>query len=72
MIPGALFAICAIAARRGSGANPLPLLDGLCLFGLVGETIGRLGCHFYGCCFGRPVAQDPAHFSAWSVAYIHK
>lgn len=71
MIPGALLAIAIIAARRD--VSPLLLLDGLCLFGLIGETIGRLGCHFYGCCFGRPSLATPGSaFSAFSVVYINK
>ncbi|GAX80651.1 hypothetical protein CEUSTIGMA_g8086.t1 [Chlamydomonas eustigma] len=70
LIPGAMLAIFCICAVRG--INPLLLLDGLALFGLVGEAIGRLGCHFYGCCFGRPAMENPQHFTAWSVVYIHK
>ncbi len=78
MIPGAVAAIYAISTQRGT--SPLLLLDGLCLFGLFGESIGRLGCHFYGCCFGRPIGGDKeqqdaspaAAFTPWSVVYIHR
>jgi prolipoprotein diacylglyceryltransferase len=35
--------------------SPLLLLDALCLFALVGDMVGRVGCHFYGCCFGLPL-----------------
>ncbi len=41
-------------------ANPLRLLDALCTFAFVGDCVGRLGCHFYGCCFGRPILQRAA------------
>lgn len=34
---------------------PFPLLgDALCLGGLVMMSIGRIGCHEYGCCAGKP------------------
>ncbi len=67
-------------------ANPLLLLDGLCMFAFVGDCIGRLGCHWYGCCFGRPLqpTATAVHsegatssltaqpFNRWSVVYLHK
>lgn len=32
----------------------LPLFDGCALGIALGESIGRIGCHTYGCCWGKP------------------
>jgi len=37
----------------------------------MAESIGRLGCHFYGCCFGRPISKDMKFISSLGVMYIH-
>ena len=71
VIPGAVAAIVIIAAKRG--VNPLLICDGLCMFVLQGELIGRLGCHFYGCCFGMPANDGRVKsYSRFSVVYFHK
>ena len=46
----------------------LTLLDGLSMFTFLADFIGRLGCHYYGCCFGKPLTK----FSPFGVIYIHK
>ena len=71
VIPGAVAAIVLIAAWRG--LNPLLICDGLCMFVLQGELIGRLGCHFYGCCFGMPANDGSVKsYTRFSVVYFHK
>jgi len=35
---------------------PVPVLgDSLCLGGIVIMAVGRIGCHYYGCCTGKPI-----------------
>lgn len=71
VIPGAVAAIIIIATWRG--VNPLLICDGLCMFVLQGELIGRLGCHFYGCCFGMPANDGSVKsYNRFSVVYFHK
>lgn len=40
-------------ARR-QGRRLLPVLDQMIPFAALGHAIGRIGCFFNGCCFGRP------------------
>lgn len=44
----------------------LPLFDGCSLAVALGEAIGRIGCHTYGCCWGKPSA------GLFSIAYQNK
>jgi phosphatidylglycerol:prolipoprotein diacylglycerol transferase len=48
--------------------SAIKLLDGLSMFAFLAEAIGRLGCHYYGCCFGKPCNK----FRVFSVLYINK
>jgi len=35
---------------------PIAILgDSLCLGGIVTMSVGRIGCHYYGCCTGKPI-----------------
>ncbi len=50
--------------------RPLPLADLLCVSIPLGHAFGRVGCFFYGCCWGRisdsPLAvRFPMHSPAW-------
>jgi len=59
------FAWC-IAKREA----PLPLADLFCTAIPLGHAFGRVGCFFYGCCYGRlspsPLAVSfPSHSPAW-------
>ncbi|KAG1662561.1 hypothetical protein FOA52_003940 [Chlamydomonas sp. UWO 241] len=69
VIPGAVVGIGAVSLWRTN--HPFALIDGLALFLLVGELIGRLGCHFYGCCFGMPATRDASVYARWAVMYLH-
>lgn len=39
---------------RATGVNFLTYCDGAALALSLGEAIARVGCHVYGCCWGRP------------------
>jgi phosphatidylglycerol:prolipoprotein diacylglycerol transferase len=59
------FAWCLIKKER-----PLALADLLCTLVPLGHACGRIGCFFYGCCYGRvsdsPLAVTfPMHSPAW-------
>ena len=61
----AYFAWCIV--RR---ENFTALSDHLCAVIPLGHAFGRIGCFFYGCCYGRRSASDfavcfPAHSPAW-------
>ena len=61
----AFFAWCAVKRER-----PLALADLLCVAIPLGHAFGRIGCFFYGCCWGRvsasPLAVSfPRHSPAW-------
>jgi len=55
-------------SKSRPSASVLRLIDGLAMFAFLAEAIGRLGCHFYGCCFGRPLKRT----SPFSVLYLNK
>lgn len=59
------FAWCFFKKER-----PLALADLLCVLVPLGHACGRIGCFFYGCCYGRlsssPLAVSfPSHSPAW-------
>lgn len=37
--------------------------DSICLGGIVTMSVGRIGCHYYGCCTGKPVNSN------WAIKY---
>lgn len=49
-----------------TGANFWLLLDTAAFAMPLGEALGRVGCHLYGCCWGRKKA------SGWRVTYSHE
>lgn len=54
--------------------HPLALADVLCTALPLGHAFGRVGCFFYGCCYGRldasPLAVSfPPHSPAWMEQY---
>ena len=54
--------------------NPLALADLMATVVPLGHACGRIGCFFYGCCYGRlsdsPLAVSfPAHSPAWVEQY---
>jgi len=42
-----------------NGIDPLLLLDTAAFTMPLSEALGRLGCHLYGCCWGRPTRSFP-------------
>ncbi|MEC7524585.1 MAG: prolipoprotein diacylglyceryl transferase family protein [Myxococcota bacterium] len=62
-VPGG--ALGMLAAGRWLGLDVVRILE-LSLPGLgVGHALGRLGCFFGGCCYGRPFD------GAWAITYSH-
>lgn len=59
MLHGGVFgAIVAIAGYTWyTGTSALILFDGAAIGVTVGESIARLGCYVYGCCWGRPTTS---------------
>ena len=62
-VPGGVLAM--LAAGRWLGLDVLRVLErSLPALG-IGHALGRLGCFFGGCCYGRPFG------GAWAVRYTH-
>ena len=62
----ATFFVWCVAKRE----RPLALADLLCTVVPLGHACGRIGCFFYGCCYGRRCASPfavefPRHSPAW-------
>jgi phosphatidylglycerol---prolipoprotein diacylglyceryl transferase len=53
-------ALSTIAFSAVTGHPLLPLMDAVVRAGPLGHAIGRLGCLFYGCCYGRPTTAPLA------------
>lgn len=54
----ALFLIIALWPRlRAQSVDPFWLFDRTLVACFLASAIGRIGCHTYGCCYGRPVAH---------------
>ncbi len=51
--------------------SPLPVLDSFFLYLPVGQAIGRLGCFFNGCCYGRPSSLPWAIKFPFLEARVH-
>ena len=54
-----------VALVRTHGLDPLLLADTFALVIPLGHAFGRIGCHTYGCCHGRPTR------SRLSIRYYH-
>ena len=54
-----------VAVALYADLNILLLMDSLALGVPLGHAIGRLGCHTYGCCHGRPT------MSPWAIRYTN-
>ncbi|MCM8822415.1 MAG: prolipoprotein diacylglyceryl transferase [Candidatus Omnitrophica bacterium] len=52
---GIIFGILGlIFSARKTGTNVLKIVDSVALFVPLGQAIGRVGCFFHGCCYGKP------------------
>ena len=70
-----ILALFNLAAQHGGGSSlPIfPVLSALAIAYAFGEGLGRLACISFGCCYGKPVEENPAWlkhlFGKWSVCY---
>jgi hypothetical protein len=50
--------VAAVSERNGYGSVPvLPMLAAMAVAYALGESVGRLACISFGCCYGKPVAE---------------
>jgi prolipoprotein diacylglyceryl transferase len=60
-VAGGILAMIGFSAW--TGVSTMVILDGAAIAATIGESVCRLGCYVYGCCWGRPTS------SAFGVRY---
>ena len=69
--PSKVCSVLLATAAATAQASPLLLMDCICKWAFAGDSIGRLGCHFYGCCFGaRLLEPSPTPAPAGPVQQV--